>query len=105
MIRHRSQILSAVILVVSGILHLVWLDWPHSVVFAEVHFGKLINSYCRTGMRFFVIHPPLMPSCSSPHPQNWAAVTAPFHSKRSATTIRTSLFMRYVSSTHWPGPC
>ena len=61
MIRHRSLILSAVILVVSGILHLVWLDWPHSVVFDEVYFGKFINSYCRTGMRFFVIHPP--PSC------------------------------------------
>tara|TARA_B100002003_G_scaffold135644_1_gene125440 strand:+ start:248 stop:658 length:411 start_codon:yes stop_codon:yes gene_type:complete len=58
MIRHRSLILSAVILVVSGILHLVWLDWPHSVVFDEVYFGKFINSYCRTGMRFFVIHPP-----------------------------------------------
>jgi len=58
MIRHRKLILPAVILIVSGILHLIWLDRPHSVVFDEVHFGKFVNSYCCTGMRFFDIHPP-----------------------------------------------
>ncbi|MFQ5443932.1 MAG: phospholipid carrier-dependent glycosyltransferase [Nitrospinales bacterium] len=58
MIKLKNLVLPAVILVVSGFLHLVWLDRPHSVVFDEVHFGKFVNSYCCTGKRFFDIHPP-----------------------------------------------
>ncbi len=58
MVKSQNLMLAAVILLISGILHLVWLGRPNSVVFDEVHDGKFINSYCCSGEHFFDIHPP-----------------------------------------------
>ena len=43
---------------VSLLTRLVWLDYPRQVVFDEVHFGKFVNAYCCSGERIFDIHPP-----------------------------------------------
>ncbi|MDB5038882.1 MAG: glycosyltransferase family 39 protein [Bacteriovoracaceae bacterium] len=54
-----SKIRAVLILFFIGAaLHFLGLNYPKSVVFDEVHFGKFISSYCCSGSNFFDIHPP-----------------------------------------------
>ena len=62
MVRHmnsRWRLALLGLFVVSALLHFTALDWPHSVIFDEVHFGKFVTAYCCTHQRFFDIHPPV----------------------------------------------
>ncbi|HET6146795.1 MAG TPA: phospholipid carrier-dependent glycosyltransferase, partial [Polyangia bacterium] len=43
---------------VTAPLHFYQLSEPRSVVFDEVHFGRMINAYTTTGEYFFELHPP-----------------------------------------------
>src|SRR3989338_10653824 len=47
-----------VLIAISFFLHFWNLDYPNSVVFDEVHFGKFASSYLN-GSYHFYIHPPL----------------------------------------------
>jgi dolichyl-phosphate-mannose-protein mannosyltransferase len=46
------------LLALSAVIHLPWLDHPPSVVFDEVHFGSYATAYCCNHQYFFDIHPP-----------------------------------------------
>lgn len=43
---------------VSLVVHFLWIDYPASIVFDEVTFGKFLNSYAK-GEYYFDLHPPL----------------------------------------------
>lgn len=45
-------------LLASALLHLLWFDWPASVVFDEVYFGQYASAYCCSHTPFFDLHPP-----------------------------------------------
>lgn len=49
---------AVLLLVMSGLLHFLYLASPRQVIFDEVHFGKFVMAYCCTGERTFDIHPP-----------------------------------------------
>lgn len=53
-----KQYLLLGLLLASFLTQILWLNFPQSVVFDEVHFGKFVTAYCCTGEHFFDIHPP-----------------------------------------------
>lgn len=54
----NRKVLIVLVLLLSSLTHFLFLGYPDSVVFDEVHFGNFSTAYCCTYEHIFDVHPP-----------------------------------------------